>query len=184
MTMTACYQTFNTPTGPFSVAMDQDQKILATAFGGVEVLRTRLGTMELCLAHARTTDAREQIEAYFSGGRKSFTLTLVPHGTAFQKQVWQILASIPFGETRSYAEVAAELKSAPRPVGSAAGRNPIALIIPCHRVIGSDGKLTGFAFGESIKRQLLEHESIHCEQPVSWHPSRHSAQSGKVFLRS
>ena len=162
--MIAYYQTFHTPTGPFSVAVDEDRKVLATAFGGVEILLTRIRCDEpetkLIADGSRTKDARMEIESYFRGHRKSFSLPLAPKGTPFQQQVWRVLTSIPFGETRTYAQVAIELKNAPRPVGAAAGKNPIALIVPCHRVIGSDGKLTGFAFGQSIKRQLLEHEGL------------------------
>ncbi len=94
---------------------------------------------------------------YFTGKRESFTLKLAPSGTAFQQSVWTALQRIPFGETRSYGQLATELGNpgASRAVGRANATNPIALIIPCHRVIGSDGAQTGFAFGEEIKRQLL-----------------------------
>ena len=87
-------------------------------------------------------------------------MKLAPCGTPFQQSVWTALQRIPFGETRSYGQLATELGNpgAARAVGRANATNPIALIVPCHRVIGSDGSLTGFAFGEDIKRRLLAHE--------------------------
>ena len=98
--------------------------------------------------------------AYFAGKLRKFTLRLAPEGTPFQQKVWSALRRIPFGVTRSYGEIAAQLDNpkASRAVGRANGTNPICLIVPCHRVIGADGSLTGFAYGEKIKRRLLEHE--------------------------
>jgi methylated-DNA-[protein]-cysteine S-methyltransferase len=106
----------------------------------------------------RTRDAREQVLAYFRGDRRAFALELAPAGTVFQQRVWAALGRIPYGETRSYGELARALRSSPRAVGRANATNPIVLIVPCHRVIGADGALTGFAFGEKIKRRLLDHE--------------------------
>jgi methylated-DNA-[protein]-cysteine S-methyltransferase len=105
---------------------------------------------------------REQVLAYFAGERREFELPLAPGGTDFQQRVWAALQRIPFGETRSYGQLAAGLgnPAASRAVGRANARNPICLIVPCHRVIGADGSLTGFAFGEEIKRRLLEHERV------------------------
>ncbi|NKC00748.1 MAG: methylated-DNA--[protein]-cysteine S-methyltransferase [Pseudomonadales bacterium] len=104
--------------------------------------------------------AAKQIEQYFSGQRKSFDLDLAPHGTEFQLDVLTALLEIPFGETRSYADIAERVgrPKAVRAVGAANGRNPIALIIPCHRVIGKNGSLTGFGGGLDAKQYLLEHE--------------------------
>ena len=97
---------------------------------------------------------------YFSGERKEFDLTLNPVGTEFQKQTWHMLAKIPFGEKWSYGQVANEigLPKAVRAVGAANGRNPISIILPCHRVIGRNGTLTGFGGGLPTKQWLLEHE--------------------------
>lgn len=108
-------------------------------------------------------DAKEKIEAYFAGNLQSFAVALQLHGTDFQKKVWTALLDIPFGEVRTYGEVAAAIgnKKASRAVGMANSKNPIPLIIPCHRVIGADGSLTGFAHGLSIKRKLLEFERQH-----------------------
>jgi methylated-DNA-[protein]-cysteine S-methyltransferase len=101
-----------------------------------------------------------QLEEYFAGERLEFDLPLEPGGTAFQQQAWATLRTIPFGETMTYGEQAAEMGDArkARAVGSANGQNPIPIVVPCHRVIGSTGKLTGFAGGLGVKAWLLEHE--------------------------
>ena len=105
-------------------------------------------------------DAREQLLAYFAGERQRFELVLHPVGTRFQLKVWNALAEIPFGATASYGEIARRIgeASAVRAVGAANGRNPLPIVLPCHRVIGSDGSLTGFGGGLPIKQFLLEHE--------------------------
>ncbi|MGM0784185.1 methylated-DNA--[protein]-cysteine S-methyltransferase [Billgrantia gudaonensis] len=110
---------------------------------------------------ALTARARQQLEEYFSGARQAFDLPLAPRGTDFQRRVWDALATIPFGETRSYAEIAEQLrcKGGQRAVGAANGKNPIAIVVPCHRVIGSDGRLTGYAGGIGRKQWLLAHEA-------------------------
>lgn len=158
--MTAFVTTIATPVGPFSLAVDRDGALLATAFGEIEVLRTRFDAAELGRDSDRTRTARAQIEAYFAGERSTFALSLAPRGTAFQRRVWRELAQIPLGETRSYGELAASIgqPGAARAVGRANATNPVCLVVPCHRVIGADGSLTGFAFGEPIKRWLLAHE--------------------------
>jgi methylated-DNA-[protein]-cysteine S-methyltransferase len=104
--------------------------------------------------------ARRQLDAYFAGALTEFDLPLAPEGTAFQRLVWDGLRTIPYGETRSYGELAEEIGApgAARAVGLANGRNPIAVIIPCHRVIGADGSLTGFGGGLPRKRTLLSLE--------------------------
>lgn len=103
---------------------------------------------------------RTQLTEYFQGSRKAFDLPLNPCGTLFQQKVWKALCTIPYGETRSYKEIAVQLENPRgcRAVGMANNRNPIMIIIPCHRVIGSDGSLTGYAGGLDIKEWLLEHE--------------------------
>jgi methylated-DNA-[protein]-cysteine S-methyltransferase len=104
--------------------------------------------------------ARQQLHEYFQGQRQQFSLPLAPHGTPFQQRVWQALQRIPFGTTLTYRELARRLDrpEAARAVGHANGRNPIAIVIPCHRLIGSDGHLRGYAGGLALKRRLLEHE--------------------------
>jgi methylated-DNA-[protein]-cysteine S-methyltransferase len=103
----------------------------------------------------------EQLEAYFSGRRTAFDIPLAPRGTAFQRQVWKALAEIPYGTTTTYAAVARSIgkPNAVRAVGAANGRNPISIVVPCHRVIGQDGTLTGYAGGIENKRALLDLES-------------------------
>lgn len=103
----------------------------------------------------------KQLTQYFNHQRTSFNLPLAPQGTPFQQQVWQALQTIDFGETQSYAWLAKKINNnnAVRAVGSANGKNPIALIIPCHRVIGSNKKLTGYAGGLALKAKLLTHEN-------------------------
>src|SRR5690554_2009778 len=102
-----------------------------------------------------------QLQEYFDGNRKDFTLKLNPKGTDFQKQVWEELQKIPFGKTVNYLQIAKQLGNPKviRAAASANGKNPIAIIIPCHRVIGSDGSLTGYAGGLHRKKWLLEHEN-------------------------
>jgi methylated-DNA-[protein]-cysteine S-methyltransferase len=108
----------------------------------------------------RFTDVRRQLDEYFVGARTAFDLDLDPRGTPFQLRVWQALRAIPYGETVSYAELARSvgLPTGARAVGHANARNPHAVIVPCHRVIGADGSLTGYAGGEARKRWLLDHE--------------------------
>jgi len=110
--------------------------------------------------HAVLEDAARQLDQYFAGERTEFDLPLAPIGTEFQQQAWTALRSIPFGETISYGEQARRLgdKNKSRAVGAANGRNPIPIVVPCHRVVGSNGHLTGFAGGLGVKAWLLEHE--------------------------
>lgn len=102
----------------------------------------------------------KQLEEYFDGKRKTFDLPIAPQGTEFQKKVWNALKEIPFGETRSYGEIAKVIgnEKAARAVGMANNKNPIMIIIPCHRVIGANGKLVGYAGGIDVKERLLNLE--------------------------
>jgi methylated-DNA-[protein]-cysteine S-methyltransferase len=106
-------------------------------------------------------DAREQLSEYFAGERRTFDVPLELHGTEWERRVWDALRGIPFGETRSYGEIARQVCTirAVRAVGRANGRNPVAIIVPCHRVIGADGSLTGFGGGLERKRALLDLEA-------------------------
>ncbi len=110
--------------------------------------------------HAVLAAAVEQLDEYFAGTRRDFDLPLEPDGTAFQHQAWDALVRIPFGETISYGQQAAMLgdKNKSRAVGAANGKNPIPIVVPCHRVVGSNGHLTGFAGGLDTKAWLLDHE--------------------------
>lgn len=105
-------------------------------------------------------DVRDQFDGYFAGQRQNFELPMAPAGTEFQRSVWRALCEIPYGQTVSYGELAQRLgkPKASRAVGMANGRNPISIIVPCHRVIGADGSLTGYGGGIERKRWLLAHE--------------------------
>lgn len=106
------------------------------------------------------SQAREQLLAYFKGELKTFSLKLNPDGSEYQKRVWKALQTIPYGQTRSYKEIAIMTgnEKASRAVGMANGKNPLPIVIPCHRVIGSNGKLTGFAFGIKLKKDIINLE--------------------------
>ena len=113
-------------------------------------------------------DAVTQLNEYFNGSRKSFDFKLNPAGTEFQKKVWQALLEIPFGKTMSYHQLAVKLGDvkAIRAVASANGKNPLWVVVPCHRVIGADGSLTGYAGGLWRKKWLLEHENPSAQQSL------------------
>jgi methylated-DNA-[protein]-cysteine S-methyltransferase len=110
----------------------------------------------------------QQLDAYFKGSLKKFNLKLNPQGTDFQKRVWNALLNVPFGKTRSYLEQTKKIGDvkAIRAVASANGKNPIWIVIPCHRIIGSDGSLTGYAGGIWRKKWLLEHENPSSQQSL------------------
>jgi methylated-DNA-[protein]-cysteine S-methyltransferase len=107
----------------------------------------------------RPAASLKQVREYFEGKRNDFDLPLSADGTPFQRRVWDALCTIPHGETRSYGWLAKQVGSSPRAVGGANGSNPISLIVPCHRVIGADGSLTGFGWGVDVKKNLLDFES-------------------------
>jgi methylated-DNA-[protein]-cysteine S-methyltransferase len=111
--------------------------------------------------HEPLARAHQQLKEYFAARRTRFDLALAPEGTPFQRKVWRALTSVPFGETRSYGEIAANIGApkASRAVGAANGRNPISIIVPCHRIIGASGDLTGYAGGLQRKQALLALES-------------------------
>ena len=140
-----------TPIGPLTLEADENA-VTAIRFsaGGAQDASPLLDAAEA------------QLREYFAGARRTFDLPLAPHGTAFQQRVWAALRTIPSGETRTYGELAAAIDSpnASLAVGMANHRNPIPIIIPCHRVIGANGTLTGYAGGLEIKRRLLALEGI------------------------
>jgi methylated-DNA-[protein]-cysteine S-methyltransferase len=113
-------------------------------------------------------EAAAQLQDYFEGKRNNFTITINPSGTAFQQKVWQELTKIPFGKTMSYLDLSKKLGDvkAIRAVASANGKNPLWIVVPCHRVIGSDGSLTGYAGGLWRKKWLLEHETPSIQQSL------------------
>lgn len=164
--MTAFYSTFTTPAGPVLAAVDEAGALVRVEFLAAltvqEALRQFGHEQAAVRDERRTAAARNQIEEYFAGKRKTFDLPLAFSGTEFQMTVWKELLEIPFGETRTYGQLASSIgrPSACRAVGRANGANRIPIIIPCHRVIGADGSLTGFAGGTRIKGILLELEGI------------------------
>jgi methylated-DNA-[protein]-cysteine S-methyltransferase len=154
---TLVYDIVPAPIGRLIVASDGEAIAgvwMANASPRDPTWSTRRGT------DAMLAEARAQFAAYFEGALRTFTVPLAPNGTDFQRRVWRALEAIPYGTTISYAELARRVgnTSAVRAVGSANGRNPIPIIVPCHRVIGSDGSLTGFGGGIERKRWLLQHE--------------------------
>lgn len=150
---------FKTIIGQFGL-MEADNKIIGVLLPG-EKFPDGVKTKETPLL----LEAARQLEAYLNGELKEFTLPLSYEGTVFMKKVWQSLMDIPYGETRNYMEIAEVIGNgkAARAVGLANNRNPIPIIIPCHRVIGKNGKMVGYRGGLSIKQQLLELERIVCE---------------------
>jgi len=128
---------------------------------GILFLDSGAGAEPTC-ASPLLADARRQLAAYFRGELQRFDLPLAPAGTAFQKSVWRALAEIPWGETRSYGELARAIgrPTAARAVGAANGANPLPIVLPCHRVIGASGTLTGYAGGLERKRRLLALEGL------------------------
>ncbi|UEL26589.1 methylated-DNA--[protein]-cysteine S-methyltransferase [Pseudomonas fluorescens] len=135
----------------------RDGKLNAVLWEKERANRVRLGELREANDSAVLLAAEQQLKEYFAGTRHQFELELDFTGTAFQKQVWQALLTIPFGETRSYSQIAQQIGNpkAVRAVGAANGRNPISIIAPCHRVIGASGGLTGFAGGLEAKQYLL-----------------------------
>ncbi len=150
--MSAPYQSLmDTPLGPLLISAN-DQAITAVAFTDTPPAKP--------VENALTRAAKAQLVEYFAGQRHQFELPLAPAGTPFRQAAWQALCAIPYGETRSYAEQAERMGNpkAVRAVGAANGANPIAIVIPCHRVIGKNGTLTGYAGGLNRKAWLLELE--------------------------
>ena len=137
-----------------------DSALVAVIWDNENPKRVRQAELVEQLDHPILLDAQQQLNEYFQGQRQTFELPLDFEGTEFQKKVWQALLNIPFGETRSYRQIAEQVGSpkAVRAVGAANGQNPISIISPCHRVIGSSGKLVGFAGGLDNKEILLKLE--------------------------
>lgn len=150
----------HSPLGPLTVS-EEDGSIVALDWGW---RRDQGETGLLSLA-------RSQLGEYFDGTRTEFSLPLSPQGSGFQRAVWREMSGIPYGELRSYADLARALGTAPRAIGMACGRNPIPILIPCHRVVGSDGRLTGYSGGDGLasKQFLLDLERAPGAAPaVRW----------------
>jgi methylated-DNA-[protein]-cysteine S-methyltransferase len=149
------YCTVGSPIGPLLVARDNDGICALLLPHGKRAPRPRADWVR---DDAAFDDVRTQLAEYFAGARTEFELPLHLIGTAFQRRVWEQLLTIPCGETRSYGAVADVVGGSPRAVGTANGQNPVAVIVPCHRVIGADGSLTGYGGGLPTKQWLLAHE--------------------------
>jgi len=147
-----------TPVGDMTVVGDDDTLHFLHLPGSVP---TAALDPDRCGRPAAVAAAIGQIDAYFAGTLTRFDLPLDPAGTDFQRRVWLALAAIPYGRTESYGSLAARVGNpkASRAVGLANGRNPLPLVLPCHRVIGSDGRLTGYGGGLPLKKRLLDHEA-------------------------
>jgi methylated-DNA-[protein]-cysteine S-methyltransferase len=149
------YKTIESPVGALKlVASDKGAAIL---WEHDDPKRVRLGELVEDPVHPILVQAEQQLGEYFAGKRMAFSIKRDMVGTEFQKKVWEALLTIPFGETRTYADIAKQVgsPSAFRAVGAANGRNPVSIVAPCHRAIGSDGSLTGFAGGLDTKQFLL-----------------------------
>jgi methylated-DNA-[protein]-cysteine S-methyltransferase len=145
-----------TPVGQLTIVAG-DRGLAAILWEDDDPKRVRLGPRLEDSTHPLLQETARQLDRYFAGTLRTFDLPLDFAGTAFQRSVWDALLTIPYGETRTYAEVARQIgrPTACRAVGAANGRNPISIVVPCHRVVGSAGGLTGFAGGLAVKERLL-----------------------------
>jgi methylated-DNA-[protein]-cysteine S-methyltransferase len=152
--------TINTPLGVAKIIGDENGVSSVTILNSNEIISD--------IIPEELQDCVYQLQEYFQNNRDSFNLKLNPQGTAFQKTIWQLLQTIPFGKTLSYLELSKQFGDvkAIRAVASANGKNPLWIIVPCHRIIGSDGSLTGYAGGLHRKQWLLEHESPYKQQSL------------------
>ena len=151
------YTVMNSPLGRILVARNTEGLTCINFQDGTEPVSPQAGWREQASALA---DATAQLGAYFRGELRQFEIPLAPQGTAFQLQVWQAMKAIPYGQTLTYAELARKVgrPQAARAVGGASSRNPLPVVVPCHRVVGSDGSLTGYAGGLHLKQALLDLE--------------------------
>jgi methylated-DNA-[protein]-cysteine S-methyltransferase len=156
MLMQLVYMYMDSPVGALKLVA-HDHALVAVMWDNENHKRVRLAELVENQQHPMLHQVKQQLEQYFAGERQQFDLPLDFQGTAFQQQVWQALLEIPYGETRSYKQIAVQLgnEKAVRAVGAANGKNPISIIAPCHRVIGSGGALVGFAGGLDKKQILL-----------------------------
>jgi len=159
--MTYRFKTTASPVGTLTLVAS-DGGLAAILWQDDDPARVPVGPMTEDAADPVLVEAERQLADYFAGRRRAFDLPLDFRGTDFQKSVWAALLAIPFGETRSYGEIARAIgrPAAVRAVGAANGRNPISIVAPCHRVIGTNGTLTGFAGGLAAKAHLLTLEGV------------------------
>jgi methylated-DNA-[protein]-cysteine S-methyltransferase len=162
--MSLFYKFMNSPVGKLKLVAS-DRGLVAVLWENDSPSRVRLSDLMEDERHPVLLKTEEQLRDYFAGKRKSFSIPLDMRGTPFQRNVWKALIAIPFGQTRTYGDLAKQLgnPTASRAVGAANGRNPVSIVVPCHRVIGASGKLTGFAGGLETKAHLLGLEGNNCE---------------------
>lgn len=170
-----------TPLGLFEI-MATEQSIVQAIFSGEQQKKV--------IPNGITEQSKQELTEYFYDGRQSFSIPISPTGTSFQQSVWQCLSEIPFGTVKSYGDIAKLINKpkAAQAVGGANGRNPITLIVPCHRVIGGNGSLTGYAGGLERKLWLLKHEGVNLKnaddyQGLNIEDVTHQRQSKTRFLR-
>ncbi len=158
--MKLAYKVIDSPVGRLKLVAS-DTTLVAILWENDRPRRVPLAEQVVQDEHPVLMQTEQQLREYFSGDRQSFSIPLEMRGTPFQNAVWDALLAIPFGETRSYRQLANQLgvPTATRAVGAANGRNPISIVVPCHRVVGSSGRLTGFAGGLDAKAYLLELET-------------------------
>ena len=158
--MNLSFKIIDSPIGKLKLVAS-DRGLAAILWENDNPRRVRLKEVVENPTHSILLQTEKELEEYFAGRCNTFSVPLDMDGTKFQKNVWDALANIPFGETRTYGQLAKQLGNpkAMRAVGAANGRNPVAIVVPCHRVIGADGKLTGFAGGLEAKAHLLNLES-------------------------
>jgi methylated-DNA-[protein]-cysteine S-methyltransferase len=158
--MTLFYKEMESPVGKLKLVASS-KALVAVLWEQERPNRVKLGAMNLALRHPILLETERQLSEYFAGKRTRFDLPLEPGGTEFQKKVWQALREIPFGNTRSYLDLARAIGShaASRAIGAANGKNPLSIVVPCHRVVGAGGALTGFAGGLETKAALLALEA-------------------------
>ena len=157
--MSLAYKVIESPIGKLKLVAS-DKGLVAILWENDRPGRVRLGEMVEDERHPVFVETERQLREYFAGRLREFSVALDMRGTRFQRDVWEMLLAIPFGETRSYGELARQMGNprATRAVGAANGRNPVSIIVRCHRVIGASGKLTGFAGGLDVKARLLNPE--------------------------
>ncbi|MGI6684952.1 MAG: methylated-DNA--[protein]-cysteine S-methyltransferase [Bacillota bacterium] len=147
---------YTSPIGEIGIGANDEEITHLYLKNDIHSLNYRVCNSEVCITPI-IKEAKVQLDAYFAGKLREFDLPLAPSGTEFRKKIWELLLKIPYGETRTYGQIAAEAGNpkASRAVGQANHNNPISIIIPCHRVIGANGKLVGYGGGLDIKRKLL-----------------------------
>lgn len=154
------YDFYESPLGQM-LLVARGEALCGVYFGGQKYYPQVESPLQRDARHATLRQAKRELAEYFGGERKCFDVALAPEGTPFQRSVWQAISTVGFGQTISYGELAqrAGCPGSARAAGAATGRNPIGIIVPCHRILGSNGSLTGYAGGLAIKRALLALES-------------------------